>query len=335
MALRPDQIERLRSRFPTLAVHPSCILIDSHFDEHVTLAENVAVANCRIGAHSVIGTNAQLRAARVGNRVRIGRNARVHPGVTIGNDAIIEADSIVTADIDPAAYAPSPDPDNHLPLQQFLLEKLPLHVVYQKWRAVAGGGGDNTLRLDYPLNPGDRVLDVGGYLGDFAHEILVRHDVGINVFEPVASFANHLRVRFAEEKRVSVHEFGLAGATRSEQIAIASESSSILRDFATAATQSIRLVAAKEFLDGLDGDIALLKINIEGCEYELLEHLLDENLFARVRYLQVQFHDFVPGARDRRRQLRERLARTHREQWNYPFIWESWERKGSHDAAAS
>ena len=40
MALRADQIERLRGRFLTLTVHPTCTLIDSYFEDNVTLGES-------------------------------------------------------------------------------------------------------------------------------------------------------------------------------------------------------------------------------------------------------------------------------------------------------
>jgi hypothetical protein len=67
-----------------------------------------------------------------------------------------------------------------------------------------------------------------------------------------------------------------------------------------------------------------MKINIEGGEYELLEHLINSGLVSRIRRMQIQFHDFVPDAVARRARLVEALARSHRQSWSYYFVWEEW-----------
>jgi hypothetical protein len=83
-----------------------------------------------------------------------------------------------------------------------------------------------------------------------------------------------------------------------------------------------------EVIDELDRDqIDLLKINIEGGEFELLERLLAAGQADRLRYLQIQFHPGPPAAESRREAIRDGLARTHRLMWDYPWIWESWERR--------
>jgi hypothetical protein len=70
--------------------------------------------------------------------------------------------------------------------------------------------------------------------------------------------------------------------------------------------------------------IDLLKVNIEGGEYELLEHLIATGDIRKVRKLQVQFHDFVPDAIPRRARILQGLAQTHAQHWNFHFVWEEW-----------
>jgi hypothetical protein len=41
----------------------------------------------------------------------------------------------------------------------------------------------------------------------------------------------------------------------------------------------------------------------------------------------VQFHDFVPNAEPRMRQIQQALAETHELTYAYPFVWENWRRK--------
>jgi FkbM family methyltransferase len=176
------------------------------------------------------------------------------------------------------------------------------------------------------LTPESLVLDVGGYVGDFAEDISARYGSRVEVFEPIPSFAERIRSRLRGSSKVKVHDFGLAATTRTERISLASESSSIVRSAGAAEQQTIHLRSAREVLERLEGPIALLKINIEGAEYELLEQLLADGFLRRIEHLQIQFHNFVPDAVARRRSLRARFRETHVEQWNFPFIWESWKR---------
>jgi FkbM family methyltransferase len=249
----------------------------------------------------------------------------VRPGVTIGNGTVIEANAIITHDINAAGYQPVDDPDNDLPLERLLLEKMPQVHVLNKWRAAKG---DEELRLDYPLTPDSLVVDVGGYLGDFADDIVRRYDSRVEVFEPIATFGEQIKSRLNGNPKVKVHDFGLAASTRTERISLASESSSIVRTPDAAELQTIHLRSAREVFERIEGPIALLKINIEGAEFELLEQLLADGFFPRIEHLQIQFHNFVADAVARRRHLRERFRQTHVEQWNFPFIWESWRRVG-------
>lgn len=73
--------------------------------------------------------------------------------------------------------------------------------------------------------------------------------------------------------------------------------------------------------------IDLLKINIEGGEFPLLEHLLNSELMVKINHLQVQFHDFAEDAVSRRDLIRRKLVITHTQEWCYPFVWESWRRR--------
>ena len=89
----------------------------------------------------------------------------------------------------------------------------------------------------------------------------------------------------------------------------------------------IQLKAMAKVLTELNIEhVDLLKINIEGGEFPLLEYLLNKGLMARIKHLQVQFHDFTEDAVSRRELIRKKLAITHAQEWCYPFVWESWRR---------
>ena len=201
----------------------------------------------------------------------------------------------------------------------------PFLLAVQRWFR---DDGDNTLRLSYPLDTTSVVWDLGGYHGDFAAEISRLYDSRIFVFEPVPKFYAQCVGRFSESSRVQCLPFGLSRTAGWFNISDNEDASSFVRDAdgGNCLRAEIRPVAAMFEELGVD-EVTLFKINIEGGEFDVIPALMDADLMRRVRFLQVQFHDFVPDAQIKRDQIRRRLEATHQERWNYPFVWECWERK--------
>jgi len=190
--------------------------------------------------------------------------------------------------------------------------------------------GGESLRINYPLGKDAMVFDVGGYVGDFVSDIIQKFDCKIDVFEPVRQYAEEISERFANNGRVHVVQAGLGGSEREEIITISGLGSSVFGDGAAEdEKEKIRIISAVEYIQTKGYSIIdLMKINIEGGEYELLNSLLDQpDLVKGVRYFQIQFHDFVPGAQKLRSEIQKKLSKTHNLMWNFPFIWECWERK--------
>ncbi len=185
--------------------------------------------------------------------------------------------------------------------------------------------GDRVHRLDYDLNAASVVLDLGGYEGQWASDIYSRYCCTVHVFEPVQVYADNIQRRFAKNAHIRIHAFGLGSADTEIQIGLSNDGSSVFQK--TAQTETGRLVEAKAFFDqnGI-AEVDLMKINIEGGEYELLEYLLDTDLAAKINNIQVQFHDFVPNAETRMKSIQHRLFKTHSLTYQYEFVWENWKR---------
>ena len=73
----------------------------------------------------------------------------------------------------------------------------------------------------------------------------------------------------------------------------------------------------------------MIKVNIEGGEYDLLEFLIDSNYIEIIDNIQVQFHDFIPDAEERMKNIHKKLEKTHFLTWQYPFVWENWQLKSN------
>ena len=205
------------------------------------------------------------------------------------------------------------------------IHRVPECPEQRAFRHWVGRRGDQTLRLDYDLGQDSLVVDVGGFRGQWASDIYARFRSRVIVFEPVPDFASQLEERFADNDEVEVVPAGLAGWSRRESMLLDEDASSAF--LGGGRRVSVDLLAAASFLEQRRiCAIDLMKVNIEGGEYELLEHLLDTGWVDRIRHLQIQFHDFVPNADVRTASIRRRLAESHRCHWSCAPFWESWSR---------
>jgi len=183
------------------------------------------------------------------------------------------------------------------------------------------------VRFQYDLPSGANILDVGGYAGDFAARFVELCNANVTVFEPVSKFAAQIEERFASDPRVRVHVAGLSDKDEVVEFDLDADASGA---FGSSGGQRVQVALwdAERFLSQCGTDEwHLAKLNIEGGEYALLNRLIETGRIASVKHIQVQFHLHVPGARQQYRDLAKRLRRTHKLQWRYPFVWESWVRR--------
>lgn len=193
------------------------------------------------------------------------------------------------------------------------------------------------ILVDVELPEGAVVLDVGAFVGEWSKRILQRadargrSDIRIHAFEPEPSAIKELLAGVGEDPRLHLHPVGLAGRDRLEQLALGGPGSSVFVDSAAPGffgTREIELRDVEAVLSSLEVDhIDLIKINIEGGEYELLDRLHETGWLPRVGTVIVQFHEFAPDAYRARRRNRRQLAETHRCTWSYPWVFERWDRR--------
>lgn len=189
--------------------------------------------------------------------------------------------------------------------------------------------GDETLRLDYPLMGESVVFDVGGYLGDFAEAVYQRYGCKVYIFEPVPEFYEKCIARFSGNEKIVTLNYGLSSIDESLDIGLAADASSFASPHATGAVQKVLLRSVARVIGELGlSRIDLMKINIEGGEFEVIPALVKSGDIKKIQYLQVQFHNFVTHAESRRAEIRTQLQKTHMQMWNYDFVWESWKITG-------
>ena len=93
---------------------------------------------------------------------------------------------------------------------------------------------------------------------------------------------------------------------------------------------SCQLIEACEWMNAQRVQhIDLMKINIEGGEYELLEHMLDRSLVSRGDNIQVLCHDITPDSEARMDSILRRIAETHGPTYQYRLVWENWKKNAA------
>ena len=186
--------------------------------------------------------------------------------------------------------------------------------------------GDKTFRLNYDLGENSLVFDLGGYEGQWASDVFSMYCCTVHIFEPVIEFADKIEQRFSRNARIFVHRFGLSNENRALPVSVNRDSSSLYRPGND--VRDARLVKAVDFMEENHiYKIDLMKINIEGGEYDLLNHLIDTGFMKNIMNVQVQFHDLVPDAERRMLAIQKSLANTHALTYQYLFVWENWRLK--------
>ena len=196
------------------------------------------------------------------------------------------------------------------------------YVRTKKWRRLSDA---ESLRFDYPLQSDSIVFDLGGYKGEWSEAISKLYSCRIFIFEPMKKYYDNILAKLGNKDSIEIFNFGLADADGTNSLSVDEESSSI---FGTGPSEEIVLTQANKFIIDHKVDfIDLIKINIEGAEYDLLDHLIEEGLTSKMRNIQIQFHDFVPNALNRMVLIQNLLSKTHELTYQELFVWENWKLK--------
>lgn len=167
---------------------------------------------------------------------------------------------------------------------------------------------------------GKVCIDLGANMGEFTRR-MAEVASKVYAFEPDPWTSQQLREAVRGLDNVEVIE-AAAGVTDGQMPIYRSAkfesdprkgslSTTLVAEKTNVTTDTAEMVEVRDFcafLDGLDQDVALLKIDIEGGEVALLEHLLDAPAFQRVDKVFVETHETkLPTLAARSRSLRKRV----------------------------
>lgn len=204
------------------------------------------------------------------------------------------------------------------------MNQLEINEQLLKWRS---DNGDQTHNLNYELNPDSIVIDLGGYEGIWGQKITNKYDCNLYIAEPITEYYNILTKKFASNSKVKILNAGVYSENKDSIIYVKDDASSCIECDSFKSTEKIKLFTLRKIFEIFQIDKAdLLQINIEGCEYDLLEALVNEEILKRIKNFQVQFHTNIENHNERRYNIHQKLILNgFVKKFDYPFVWEGWE----------
>jgi len=153
------------------------------------------------------------------------------------------------------------------------------------------------------LSRSSLVIDVGANVG-LVSEVLARRGARVISFEPNSEAFKKLRDVAQRYKNIEIRNE--ATGIKNQQIKLflhkdtnnsdgdLTQASSLLSNKPNVSVNNFELVNEidfAQFLRSLDEPIELIKMDIEGYEIELLNHLLDENAISNINRFYVETHE--------------------------------------------
>lgn len=182
------------------------------------------------------------------------------------------------------------------------------------------------LRYAYDdLTKDSVVIDCGGFKGDFAAGIFERYGCTVHVLEPVNAFFERTARRFDSNPRVHVYNWGIGAESGFTEFSIKGDMTGSHAD--NPEKEFVHIKGVQEVFDRLKiNDVDLMKLNVEGAEWEIIPELISTGLIARIYNIQVQFHQVGEGTQELFDALQLALARTHKLTFDHGWVWQNWER---------
>jgi FkbM family methyltransferase len=190
-----------------------------------------------------------------------------------------------------------------------------------KWFA---DNGDNTHNITYDLTDKSVIIDLGGYTGVWAQQMIDKYNPNVYILEPVTKFYESMVNRFSNNNKVHLLNVGIGTEDKDGFIFMSGDATS--SNLAEGESVSVKFNSIDTILEkwSLD-EVDLIQINIEGDEYPLLEHMLGTGSINKFKNVQVQFHLGIENDVERREKIRDGLTKNgFKNNFNYPFVWESW-----------
>jgi len=184
--------------------------------------------------------------------------------------------------------------------------------------------GDYTHNINYELTENSVIMDLGGYTGVWAQQMIDKYNPNVYILEPVTNFYEGMVARFSNNDKVRLMNVGVGLEDKYGLIFMGGDGTS--SNLINGESINVRFNTIDNVLEKWNlNEVDLIQINIEGDEYPLLEHMLLNGSINKFNNIQVQFHLGIENDIERRNKIRDGLIENgFKNKFDYPFVWESW-----------
>ena len=186
--------------------------------------------------------------------------------------------------------------------------------------------GDSLLSFDYPLNQNSIFFDIGAHVGNFSTKMYEKFECNIYAFEPLDENFKKLTQNLNNYKKIKCFQIALLNFDGYSNISSLGASASLFDRNEGSTNKEVVVKSFETFITEENIKfVDFVKMNIEGSEYDLLNDIIDSGNIKKIQHLQIQFHNFVDDSETKRKMIRNKLKKTHKNIYNFPFIWERWD----------
>ncbi|MBS4241544.1 FkbM family methyltransferase, partial [Campylobacter vulpis] len=143
-------------------------------------------------------------------------------------------------------------------------------------------------------------IDCGAHAG-LISDIILHCGGRVECFEPNIYLNFFLKRKFENNKNVKIHQKAVsnkAGKTQflTFQNRILSQGNRIVesvQDSETSDAYEVEIINLCEFLEQKEERIYLLKLDVEGAEFDILPHLIEKRFYEKIDFIVCETHEYM------------------------------------------
>ncbi len=185
-------------------------------------------------------------------------------------------------------------------------------------------GGMSALLKNIKINDKSIVIDVGAFKGEFAEKILLKFGSNLILLEPLINEYNILEKKFFLNEKIKLINKALSDHNKKAYL-LNNANNSLITNKNSNKTLEVDCLDVKDLFDG-ELNIDLIKLNVEGSEYEIIEKLIDLNYLTKCKNYLIQFHhkdnkEFYVRKKNIEKNF---IDNNFLKVVNYEYVWELW-----------
>jgi len=187
------------------------------------------------------------------------------------------------------------------------------------------GGYKDLFYLNLRVSKEDLVLVLGAFRGDSVSQWRSRFHCKVFAVEPMPDALCILQELFNNDNCVQIYSSAVSDYTGNIEFGVSGDSTGAYLQVGERITLPVIDVA--ELFATFQTPPVCIELNIEGGEYAVLTRLWEKDYFPSINTFLIQFHNYGFENEIQRAQIRKNLSKTHELVFDFPWIWERWDKR--------